>query len=151
MAMIIWGLVVPTCSVGLWLISGPVRQYLAERKTNHARMLFHRQREWLEARFLTSLGRDRPQDVERWAEADWHDEVLWARDRRTRLLVALVGVEFPSARAACSTPHAPALSQATAIFVFRNGRWVSEGRWMDRMPPRDAFIAYQSHESDPAE
>ena len=35
-----------------------------------------------------------PSSGSRWEEAHWHDEVLWARDRQTRRLLALIGVHF---------------------------------------------------------
>ena len=41
-----------------WLIvRHPIRQVVEEVHADRARALFHRDREWLEARFLTALGK----------------------------------------------------------------------------------------------
>ena len=79
------------------IIRRPLRQIVEDVHVDHARELFHQQREWLEARFISVLSHADPGEGQRWESAHWHDEVLWARDRQTRHLLALVCVHFEPA------------------------------------------------------
>ena len=95
MGQFIWAVVVPACLVAGWVIlRHPVRQFAEDLHVDHARALFRQQREWLEARFLSGLARVDPIERVRWEDAHWHDEVLWARDRQSRVFLALIGVHF---------------------------------------------------------
>lgn len=66
------------------------------------------------------------------------DEVVWARDRQTRNLLALVGVELDVDSLA---------SRATAVFEYRDHRWIAEGRHLDAVEPYEAF--YRLREFEP--
>ncbi len=101
------------------------------------------QRESLEARFLTCLGRVDPIERLRWDEAHWHDEVVWARDRQSRRLLALIGVHFDDdAGGYVSAPP----RHATALFEFRRGRWQTDGRHIDEIRPSEAFLRHREFE-----
>src|SRR5262245_21854381 len=76
------------------ILRRPIRQMVEDIHIDRARAMFHQQREWLEARFITILTRIDAVEGQRWESAHWHDEVLWARDRQTRRLLALVCVHF---------------------------------------------------------
>jgi hypothetical protein len=112
----------------------PFRQTYEDVRAEQARVLFHEQREWLEARFITVLEHADAAEGKRWESAQWHDEVLWARDRKSRRLLALVCVHFEP------DPFELALVQrhATAIFEFAGGRWNTEGKRLDEMRPAEA-------------
>jgi hypothetical protein len=119
----------------------PFRQVVEEIHVDRACEQFHRQREWLEARFLTALGRIDPAERLRWEEAHWHDEIVWARDRQSRHLLALIGVHFdahPFDDPAESVPR-----HATALFEFRQGRWAADGKRLDAIRPDEAFLRHQ--------
>jgi hypothetical protein len=137
MGLIIWGGVVPACLVAAWaVLRRPVRQFAEDLHLEQARGLFRQQREWLEARFLGALARIDPIEQLRWEDAHWHDEVVWARDRQTRTVLALIGVhfdefeEFGGAR-----PR-----HATALFEFRKGRWYADGKRLDEIRPDEAML-----------
>lgn len=138
------GLMVLGAIVGL--ITGRlVGRARRERDWVRARGLFRLQREGLEARFLTRLGQVDPLERLRWDDAHWHDEVVWARDRQTRRLLALVGVHFdaePDPSFPIDIPH-----HATALFEFRSGRWHAEGKRLDEIRPDEAFL--QHHRFEP--
>src|SRR5262245_23008681 len=88
-------LVLPTCFGLAWLIlRRPFREICEEIRFEKARDLFRLHREHLEARFVATLAREHPNEAERWDDAHWQDGVVWARDRKTRTLLALVGVLF---------------------------------------------------------
>ena len=89
------GMLLPASLAMAYLIlRRPIREICEEVGFEKARLRFRQQREWLEARFLSALGRIDPEEQERWEDADWRDEVAWARDRKTRTLNALVAVRF---------------------------------------------------------
>jgi hypothetical protein len=121
----------------------PLRQIVEDVHVDHARELFHQQREWLEARFISALSRADPAEGQRWESAHWHDEVLWARDRQTRHLLALVGVHFePGPFDLLSVTR-----HATALFEFRKGHWHVEGKRLDEIRPDEAVGRNQPYEA----
>jgi hypothetical protein len=139
MGLIIWGGVVPVCLLAAWLIlRRPVRHFAEDLHLDSARSLFRQQREWLEARFLTALGRVDPLERVRWDDAHWHDEVVWCRDRQTRTLLALICVDFEEPAFDPCGEARP--RHATALFEFRKGRWVAEGKRLDEVRPAEAML-----------
>src|SRR5262249_3226806 len=86
MGVLIWAGILSVCGlVACWLIfRRPLRQIFEDVHVDHARELFHQQREWLEARFISALSHADAVEGQRWESASWDDEVLWARDRQTR-------------------------------------------------------------------
>jgi hypothetical protein len=159
MGLIIWGGVLPACLFVGWLIlRRPVRQFAEELHVDHARDLFRQQREWLEARFLSALAKVDPIERIRWEDAHWHDEVLWARDRQTRVFLALIGVHFdtsPFDELGEPRPRNPTAGfheaseprQATALFEYRKGRWLAEGKRLDEIRPDEVVL--RNHRFEP--
>jgi hypothetical protein len=146
MGSIFWLGVLPACLIASWLIlRHPVRQLVDEVHFNNARKLFRQQREWLEARFVGALGSIDAEERLRWEDAHWHDDVLWARDRQTRRLLALIGVHFDANP--LDEPREPSLRHATALFEFRKGRWHAEGKRLDEMRPAEAVLRHQRFEA----
>ncbi len=134
MGMLIGSGIVAACLVAAWLIiRRPLRQVFEEVHFEQARVLFRREREWLEARFVTATSRLDPADGQRWDSAFWHDEIVWARDRDTRRLLALVCVHFDAPFDALHDPGC-----ATALFEFHGGRWHADGRRLDLTRPEQA-------------
>lgn len=145
MGWIISGGVVLVCLVAAWLIlRGPLRQISEDVHAERARELFRLRREWLEADFLGALGKLDLTERLRWEDAQWHDEILWARDRQTRRLLALIGVHF-GAGPFDERPD-PGASHATALFEFRKGRWRAEGKRLDEIRPDEAVRRNQRFE-----
>ena len=135
--------VLPMCLVMAWLIlRQPFRLFFEELNLDTARDLFRTQRERLEARFVTSLGRIDAHEGLRWEEANWHDEIFWARDRQTRSLLALVGVHFDLD----PFDEIPTRRLATAVFEFRKGEWRAEGKRLDEVRPDEAVGRNQRFE-----
>ena len=138
MGWIIWGVVLPSCLVAAWLIvRKPLRQVVEELGVDQARLLFHQQREWLEARFLTALGKLDPIERLRWEDARWDDQIHWARDNQTRRLLALVEIHFEPDP--FDTPDEAVAGHATALFEYRKGRWFADGKRLDATRPDEAF------------
>ena len=131
----------PACLLGGWLVlRRPLRQVFDDMNGDQARLLFRRQRELLEARFVSSLSRVDPIEGLRWEDAHWEDEIQWARDRRSRELMALVGVHFdPSPFLDEGDPN----RYATAVFEYRKGAWKSEGICLPATLPHEAYLRHQ--------
>ena len=83
-----------------------------------------------------------PLEAARWEDAHWHDEVLWARDRQTRRLLALIGVHFDPRPIDDSAPR-----HATALFEYRKGRWLAEGKRLDEIRPDEAVLRHHRFEA----
>lgn len=144
MGLLIWTGILPVVVVVAWMIiRRPLRQIVEDVHVNHARELFHQQREWLEARFISVLSHADPGEGQRWESAQWHDEVLWARDRQTRHLLALVCVHFEPA----AFDLLQMTRHATALFEFRKGRWHVEGKRLDEIRPNEAVGHNQRYEA----
>jgi hypothetical protein len=141
----IWSGVLAACVVAAWLIlRRPVRHVLEDLNIDGARDQFRRRREWLEAQFLGALAKADPIERLRWEEAHWHDEIVWARDRQTRRLLALVAVHFEAE----SIPEIPGYPprHATALFEYRKGHWHADGKRLDEIRPDEAFLRLQRFE-----
>ena len=134
-----------TCGLAAWVIlRRPILQIVEDVHVDHARALFHQRREWLEARFVSALARTDPAEGQRWENAQWHDEVLWARDRQTS----------PAAGAWSASSSSPGRStrsrlrrHATALFEYRKGRWYAEGQRLDETRPDEAVGRNQRFEA----
>ena len=138
MGWIIWGIILPSCMVAAWLIvRDPLRQVFEELCVGKAHLQFRRQREWLEVRFLKALGKIDPIERLRWENAQWHDQVHWARDSETRSLLALVEIHFEADPFHDSTGSIA--SHATALFEYRKGNWIADGKRLDATRPDEAF------------
>src|SRR5437868_1813561 len=135
MSPIVWAALVPFCVVAAWVIARrPLRDAFEDMNLDRAREQFRFQREGLEARFLTALERIDPVEKLRWDEARWRDEVVWARDRRTRRILALVGVTFENEPFGNAYTDPPA-RHSTALFEYRKGKWLAEGKRLDEIRP----------------
>jgi hypothetical protein len=143
MAFLIGAGILAVCLLAGWLIlHRPLRQIVEDVHVEHARTLFHRNREWLEARFITALCQSDASQGERWESAHWHDEVLWARDRQTRRVLALVCVHFDAG----PYDFSHTLRHATAVFEFHKGRWFVDGKRFDEVRPDEAVGNGQRYE-----
>jgi hypothetical protein len=144
MGLLIGAGILFACLFVAWaVLRRPLRQIVDDVHVDHAGVLFHQQREWLEARFISALSQVDPAEGQRWENAHWDDEVLWARDRRTRDLLALVCVHFDPGP--FELLHGE--RHATALFEFRKGRWCVDGKRIDEMRPDEAVSRNQRFEA----
>jgi hypothetical protein len=139
MSPMLWAALIPVSALAAWLVvRRPLREAIEDLSIDQARDQFRLHREGLEARFLSALARVDPIEKLRWDEATWHNEVVWARDRRTRRLLALVGVTFEVEPFGIDAEHP--LRHSTALFEYRKGKWIAEGKRLDEIRPDEAFI-----------
>ncbi|MFO0960663.1 MAG: hypothetical protein U0800_25045 [Isosphaeraceae bacterium] len=124
------------CLAGtFWIVQRMVLTVLDAIREDRARRTFPWQRERLELRFIQAVARREPQQSRRWALARWNREVCWARDRTTRGLMVLVGVELPDDFA----PNTP--SRKIAVFEYRAGIWFADGIYIASPTPSAACKA----------
>ncbi len=141
----LWATLLPVCGLAAWLVlRRPIRMLFEDRDILRARALFRIRREGLEARFLTELSRRDPVERLRWEEARWANEVVWARDRQSRRLLALIGVRFEAEPVEGFAPE-PA-RHATALFEYHRGAWRTDGRHIDELGPDEAFRRHREFE-----
>jgi len=124
-----------------------------ESRFSHARRQFHRQREYLEARFLhlaTASGRA---SRLRWEECEFADDVTYARDRHSRKLCAFVavtmaydtGADMMNNGGLMGGGSTTDLRSATAVFHLAHGRWNTYGRTVFDLNPTEAVIHFKDH------
>jgi hypothetical protein len=145
-----WGWIL--CSVIAFLVLSiaigwrPVTAMLREIRTERARELFRLQREMLEARFFDLAAKSGKPRGLRWLDADWQDAVSFVRDRHSGQIAALVGItvsfEAIAGGGMEDNPNVSNLRDATALFNFLHGRWITEGRALFNMSPDSAIDRY---------
>jgi len=125
----------------------PIRA--ARRAEQLARMQrdFHRQREQLEAKFIDrAAASGKPRGLV-WTDVDFDDDVVYARDRRSKRLKALVAIEVSFAAVeGGGMEHVEAVSNvraATAEFLYDGVRWSTDGRVYFNLAP-SAAVKYLS-------
>ena len=133
--------------MGVFLAVRPVRQARAAERLARARRDFHRQREPLEAKFIErAAASGKPRGL-RWLDVDFDDDVVYARDRRSRRLKALVAIEVRfEAVVGGGMEEVEAVSNvraATAEFLYDGSRWNTEGRVYFNLLP-SATVKYLS-------
>jgi hypothetical protein len=120
----------------------PLRAARHAEKLARAQRDFHRQRELLEAKFIErASATGKPRGL-RWSDVDFDDDVLYARDRRTRRLKALVAIEVSfEAIEGGGMEEVEAVSRvraATAEFLHDGDRWTTHGRVYFNLAPSAA-------------
>ncbi len=95
MGLLIGSGILSVCVFVAWMVlRRPLRQIVEDVHVDHARACFtSNENGWKPGSSRPSAKFD-PAEGQRWEAAQWHDEVLWARDRQTRCLLALVCVHF---------------------------------------------------------
>lgn len=123
----------------------PVRLARQAERVARAQRDFHRQREPLEARFIDrAAARGKPRGL-RWVEVDFDDDVVYARDRRTRQLKALVAIEVSfeavTGGGMEDVENVAKAKAATAEFLHDGVRWTTEGKVYFNLAP-SATVKY---------
>ena len=150
MTFVEWVLVFAVAGIGLAaLLWRPLRSKLRAQELARARHDFHRQREHLEAKFFQiAEASGKPRGLA-WTNVDFDDDVTYARERDSGELSALVAVTISfEAIEGGGMEHVEAvgnLRAATAVFLFRRGRWTTDGRSLFNLNPAEAVKYYQAN------
>jgi hypothetical protein len=143
------GAVVLVGGISAAVIWRPIRAARRERMLARARREFHRQREQLEARFLTRASAcGKPRGL-RWSDCNFEDDVTYARDRRNRRLSAFVAVtiRFEAIEGGGMEENENVRNPraATAVFDYDRNRWTTDGRVIFNLNPAEAIQFYQAN------
>jgi hypothetical protein len=103
---------------------------------------FLQQREHLEAAFFTAaVASGKPRGL-RWKHCEWESEVVFARERRTGQLAALVAVTISFEAIEGSDMEGVEavgnLRTASAVFFYDRGRWRTTGKAIFNLNPAEA-------------
>ncbi len=127
----------------------PLRDSWRERQLIRARREFHRQREQLEARFVTRASASGKPRGLRWNDCDFEDDVTYARDRTSGQLSALVAVtisfEAVEGGGMEENENVGNLRAATSVFLYERNRWITEGRAIFNLNPTEAVQFYRAN------
>ncbi len=120
----------------------------SDSRFEQAKKDFHAQREYLEARFIEMARQGgKPRGLE-WEDCDFDDDVSYARSRQTGTLSALVAVTVRfSAIEGGDMEDVEAvgnLRAATGVFLWRDGRWTTNGRVVFNMNPTEAIDYFKA-------
>jgi hypothetical protein len=141
--------------LGLIVAWRPLRAWVGEIHLERAREMFSLQRERLEAKFIEmAAATGKPRGL-RWKDCEWADQFLFARDRYTGEITALVEVtvRFEPIEGSDMEDWAEArrLRNATGVFFFSKGQWHTHGRTIFNMNPNEALQHFkEQYEAVPA-
>ncbi len=114
-----------------------------------ARKVFHKQREWLEVKFISLAPSEGKPNAPRWSNCEFDDAVSYVRHRSTGELSAFVAVtvalEGISQTTTSTTDLMSNLQAGTAVFRFDKDRWVTDGRVILNLSPNEAIRFYQNN------
>jgi len=148
----VWWWLVPVLvaagSLVLALTWRRLRSFGREVQSARARELFFLQRERLEARFLgAAAATGRPRGL-RWKACEFERGVEFARERKTGQLAALVGVtvQFEAVEGSDmeGLPAVGSLRNASAVFFFQRGQWLTVGKAIFNMNPPEAIEHFKT-------
>src|SRR5579859_632347 len=147
-----WWWVVPVvllvAGLALLLAWRPFRAFGREIQLERARELFLLQRERLEAHFLkAAAATGKPRGL-LWKDCEWESEVVFARDRQSGQLAALIAVtiQFEAVPGSDmeSLPAVGNLRNASAVFFFQRGHWHTVGKAIFNMNPDEAVVHFKN-------
>jgi hypothetical protein len=125
------------------IVLKPLRKLGGEIQIERARELFLLQKERLEAKFLTAASATGKPRGLRWSECIFDGDLQLARDRRTRQLVALAAatIKFEAVEGGDmeGLPAVGNLRNASAVFFFQRGQWLTSGRAVFNLNPGEAL------------
>jgi hypothetical protein len=132
----------------IMLLWRPFQIATREARFAKARKEFHRQREWLEVRFISRAGSPSRPEETRWSNCEFDDAVCYVRHRTTGELSAFVAVtvalEGIGQMVTSATDLMSNLQAGTAVFRFEKDRWVTDGRVILNLSPNEAIRVYQN-------
>ncbi len=140
-------LALAAAGLGLVLV---ILEWLRRRHNKYmsrARSRFRQQREHLEADFFRAAGQSgKPRGLP-WKNFEWESNVVFARDKGTRQMIALVGVtiQFEAIEGGDmeGLPAVGNLRNASGVFFFEGGRWRTAGKVVFNLNPDEAINHFQ--------
>jgi hypothetical protein len=144
--MMDWPWLIPVLLVlgitGVVVLWRPLKRFGRQVQLERARELFKLQRERLEGGFLgAAAASGKPRGL-RWKDCQWEKDVEFVRERKTGEIVALIGVtiQFEAIEGGDmeGLPAVGNLRNASAVFFFHRGQWLTIGKAVFNMNPNEA-------------
>jgi hypothetical protein len=130
------------------LVWRPFRAFSREVQLERARELFLLQRERLEMHFVKAAAASGKPRGLRWKDCEWESEVVFARERQSGQLAALVSItiQFEAVPGGDmeGLPAVGNLRNASAVFFFQRGHWHTVGKAIFNMNPDEAVNHFRN-------
>lgn len=147
-----WFWLVPVAVIVLVAIAlmmwRPFRAFSREVQLERARELFLLQRERLEMHFVKAAAASGKPRGLRWKDCEWESEVVFARERQSAQLAALVSItiQFEAVPGGDmeGLPAVGNLRNASAVFFFQRGHWHTVGKAIFNMNPDEAVNHFKN-------
>ena len=141
-------LIVVALLILVMVIWRPLRSFGKEVRIERARELFKLQRERLEAHFLkAAAATGKPRGL-RWKDCQWDSAVEFVRECKTGQIAALVAVtiQFEAIEGSDmeGLPAVGNLRNASAVFFFQKGHWLTVGKAVFNMNPDEALAHFKN-------
>jgi hypothetical protein len=144
---VVLGILLVGAALAVWLLR-PLGRWGKEIQVERARELFRLQRERLEANFMSAAARSGKPRGLRWKDCDFEDNIELARQRQTGELVALVPVtvQFEAVEGSDmeGLPAVGNLRNATAVFYFDRGQWLTTGKAVFNLNPVEVIAHFKN-------
>ena len=142
MLVVLFGLCVAIAAA--WI---PLRKSLREKELKRLYRDFHHHREHLEAHFFKiAANSGKPRGLA-WTQCEFEDDVIYARDKRSGEIRALVGItisfEAVEGGGMEEIEFVTAPRDATAVFRVDQGKWITDGRAIMNLNPTEAVRHFQ--------
>jgi hypothetical protein len=139
---------VPVVAAAVALFWRPLRSFSRDVHAERAREAFKLQRERLELLFLKAAqDSGKPRGL-RWTAIDWDDQVLFARERHTGHIAALIGatIQFEAVEGSDmeGLPAVGNLRNASAVFFFQRGHWHTVGKAVFNLNPAEVLERFKN-------
>ena len=146
-----WWWIPVACAMGaviVLLLWRPCQAAAREARLTQARKEFHKQREWLEVKFISLAPSQGKAEAPRWSNCEFDDAVSYVRHRTSGELSAFVAVtvalEGIGHLTTSATDLMSNLQAGTAVFRFDKAHWVTDGRVIHNLSPDEAIRFYQN-------
>jgi hypothetical protein len=141
------GLLLAGVALAFW-IWRPLGRWGKEIQAERARESFRLQRERLEANFMSAAARTGKPRGLRWKDCDFENDIELARERETGRLVALISVtiQFEAIEGSDmeGLPAVGNLRNATAVFYFERGQWLTTGKAVFNLNPVEVIEHFKN-------
>jgi hypothetical protein len=144
LAVMWWVAAAVAGAIAIFLVLAPIRAAVRESRLMDARRIFHTQREWLEARFITLAGARLKPDAPRWLDCEFDNDVAYVRNRSTKELAAFVAITVTLEDVAAGAEGPTTMRSGTAVFRFESGRWKTDGAALLNLSPFEAVRFYRN-------
>ena len=139
-------LIIVIAAVLLWLMWPPFRRLGSDIQAARAQELFLLQRERIQPLFLPAASATGKPRGLRWKDCQFDSAIQFARDRQSRQLIALVGVTISFEAIPGSDMEGVEavgnLRNASAIFFFHQGHWLTMGKAVFNLNPDEAIVHF---------